>query len=288
MEAARIRKFIVNRVLVLAIALIVIAILARVFENRFIFFPPRYPQGWTSPDVYKLPLEDVWMTAQDGVRINGWFLPNPASPKALLWFHGNAENIGMCLEQMKALSHLGVNVLEIDYRGYGKSEGSPNEAGVYLDGEAAYQYLIQARHFQPANIFIYGHSLGGAIATEMAFRHPCAGLIVESSFTSARDMAHHVLKIPLMEYAVKNLFDSIDKIPQVHAPVMIIHGTSDKLIPFSMGQKLFDAAHQPKTFMPVQGAGHDDPFVVGGKAYWDRWREFVIGDVKGKTTGDSG
>jgi uncharacterized protein len=277
MDSARLVKFIRNRLLVVVIALIAVAILARVFENKFIFFPPRYPQGWVSPEVYKLPLEEVWLAAQDGVRINGWFLPNTASPKTLLWFHGNAENIGMCMEQMKAFSHLGINVLEIDYRGYGKSEGKPDEPGVYRDGEAAYQYLLQVRHFEPANIFIYGHSLGGAIATEIAFRHKSGGLIVESSFTSARAMARHVLKIPLMEYSVQNLFDSIDKIPQIQPPVMIIHGTNDKLIPFSMGQGLYAAAREPKTFLAVEGAGHDDPFVVGGKNYWDHWRDFLDG-----------
>lgn len=276
MDAARIRKFIVNRLMVVGVALLVVAILARVFENRFIYFPPRYPEGWVSPKVYALPVEDVWVTAEDGVRINAWFLPNSASPKVLLWFHGNAENIGMGLEQMKALSHLGTNIFAIDYRGYGKSQGSPDELGVYRDGEAAYRYLVETRRFEPRNIFVYGHSLGGAVATEIAFRHECGGLIVESSFTSMRDMARHVMKIPFMEYVTKSRFDSIGKIAQVHAPVLIIHGTQDKLIPFSMGERLYAAAHEPKTFLPTQG-GHDDPFIVGGKQYWDHWRRFIGG-----------
>src|SRR5271169_1247062 len=143
MDSGRMKKFILNRLLILGVALGAVAVLARVFENRFIYFPPRYPEGWVSPSVYALPVEDVWLTADDGVRINAWFLPNSASPKVLLWFHGNAENIGMGLEQMKALSHLGTNIFAIDYRGYGKSEGSPNEAGVYRDGEAAYRYLVE-------------------------------------------------------------------------------------------------------------------------------------------------
>lgn len=276
MDAARIRKFILNRLLIIGVALLVVGILARIFENKFIYFPPRYPEGWTSPSAYALPVEDLWLTDGDGVRINAWFLADSASPKALLWFHGNAENIGMGLEQMKALSRLGINVLAIDFRGYGKSEGSPSEAGVYLDGEAGYQYLVESRHFEPRNIFIYGHSLGGAVATEVAFRHQCGGLIVESSFTSMRDMARHVMKIPFMEYVTKSRFDSIAKIAQVRAPVMIIHGREDKLIPFSMGQRLYAAAHEPKTFLATQ-SGHDDPYIMGGKEYWDRWRTFING-----------
>jgi fermentation-respiration switch protein FrsA (DUF1100 family) len=276
MDAARIKKFILNRLLILGVALGAVAVLARVFENRFIYFPPRYPEGWVSPTVYALPVEDVWLTADDGVRINAWFLPNPASTKVLLWFHGNAENIGMGLEQMKALSRLGTNIFEIDYRGYGKSEGSPNEAGLYRDGEAAYRYLVESRHFEPRNVFIYGHSLGGGVATEIAYRHECGGLIVESSFTSIREMARHVMKIPFMEYVTKSRFDSIGKIAQVHAPVMIIHGKEDKLIPFTMVERLYAAAHQPKIFLATQ-SGHDDPYILGGKEYWGHWKTFISG-----------
>jgi len=277
MDAGRIKKFIVNRLLVIGIALIVIALLIQVFENKFIYFPPRYPVGWVSPQVYGLAPEEVWITAEDGVRLNAWFLANSASPKVLLWFHGNAENIGMGLEQMKAFSHLGTNIFAIDYRGYGKSEGSPNEAGVYRDGEAAFRYLTEKRNFEPRHIYVYGHSLGGAVATEVAFRHPCGGLIVESSFTSMRDMARRVLKIPLMEYVTHSRFDSIGKMPRVQAPVMIIHGTDDKLIPFSMGQRLYEAAREPKVFLPIQGGGHDDPYIMGHERYWEQWRKFLSG-----------
>ncbi len=275
MDAGRIKKLILGRLAVIGLALVVVGVLVRVFENKFIYFPPRYPEGWVDPKVYGLQVDGVWLTTEDGVRINGWFLANPASPKALLWFHGNAENIGMGLEQMKALSHLGINVFEVDYRGYGRSEGSPNEAGVYRDGEAAFRYLTRNRHFDPRDVYIYGHSLGGAVATEIAFRHPCGGLIVESSFTSTRAMARRALKVPFMEYAMQSRFDSVGKIPQVKAPVMIIHGTNDKLIPYSMGQQLFQAAHEQKIFLGVEGAGHDDPYMVGGKPYWRQWRQFL-------------
>src|SRR5579859_528425 len=271
-----ITRFILNRLIIIAVASIMAMALLRSIENRFIFLPPRYPEGFPPARVYPPGLEEIWLTTEDGVRLNAWFLANPASPRVLLWFHGNATNIGQQLDELETYSRLGTNIFEIDYRGYGKSESSPNEAGVYRDGEAAYRYLTETRHFAPRNVFIYGHSLGGGVATEIAFRHPCGGLIVESSFTSIRDMAHHILKIPFIEYVLKSRFDSIGKIAQIHAPVMIIHGREDKLIPFSMGQKLYAAALEPKTFLATQ-SGHDDPYILGGKEYWDHWRKFING-----------
>ena len=282
MDAARVRKFILNRLLVIVPALLVVAICLRIFENRLVFYPPRYPEGFASPKAYGLPVEEVWIVAEDGVRLNAYFLPNAASPMVILWFHGNAENIGMGLGQMKALSKLGTNILEIDYRGYGKSKGSPDEAGVYRDGEAAYHYLTASRHFSPQNIIVYGHSVGGGIAGEIAFRNPCGGLVIESSLTSARDMARQVLKVPGVEFIIKTRFDSLGKIPQVHAPVMIIHGTDDSLIPYSMGQRLFEAAHEPKIFVSVK-SGHDDAWAVGGKPYWDAWKTFIDKVGQGRT-----
>ena len=261
----------------IGLGLILMVILMRTFENRLIFFPPRYPEGFASIQAYGLRVEEVWLTAADGVKLNAYILPAPESSKVLLWFHGNAENIGMGFDRLKALAQLDANVLAVDYRGYGKSEGSPDEAGVYRDAEAAYSYLIESRRFNPKNIFVYGHSLGGAVAVELASRHECGGLIVESSFTSVPEMARHIYRLPFIEYLPHNRFDSLAKIARVRAPVLIIHGTRDQVIPFEMGQKLFEAAAQPKTFMRIEGAGHDDPYMVGGEAYFNRLKTFVQG-----------
>lgn len=261
---------------VIAVVLATVAVLIRVFENRFIYFPPRYPEGFvTTPQSFGLQVEEVWLTAEDNVRINGWFLPSTAS--VLLWFHGNAENIGMGIDRMIRFAALGSSIFEIDYRGYGKSEGTPNEAGLYRDGEAAYRYLVEVRGFRPSDIIIYGHSLGGAVAVEIASRHECGGLIVESSFTSISDMARIMFRVPLVGFIAKSKFDSERKIANIRAPVLVIHGTRDWVIPFFMGQMLFEAAREPKAFFPVEGAGHDDPFFVGGKEYYDRLLEFIQG-----------
>jgi hypothetical protein len=247
----------------------------RLFENSFIYFPPRFPEGFPPPELYPLHVEDVWLTTLDEVSVNAWYLPNPHSDKAFLWFHGNAENIGQGLEHLMFYSRLAVNVLAVDYRGYGKSEGSPDEAGVYRDADAAYDYLIQERHIQPKNIVLFGHSLGGAVAIDLASRRQCGGLIVQSSFNSAKDMARCTFRIPLFEYIPKSQFNSLAKIRQVRAPILIAHGTRDEVVPFSMGQRLFRAAPEPKFFFPVEGAGHNNVMEVGGDGLLDHFKSFL-------------
>jgi hypothetical protein len=247
----------------------------RLCENSLIYFPPRFPEGFPQPELYLRQVEDVWLTTLDKVRVNAWYLPNPSSEKVLLWFHGNAENIGQGLEHLMFYSRLSINVLAVDYRGYGKSQGSPDEAGVYRDADAAYDYLIHERHIQPHNIVVFGHSLGGAVAIDLASRRGCGGLIVQSSFTSAKDMARRTFRIPLFEYIPKSRFDSLAKIRRVRAPILIVHGTRDEVVPFSMGQRLFQAAPEPKFFFPVEGAGHNDVVEVGGESLLDHLKSFL-------------
>lgn len=266
-----------NIALGIGAGLVLVVVLIRAFENRLIFFPPRFPEGFASPEAFGVHPEEIWLTAEDGTRLNAFYLPAPASTKVLLWFHGNAENIGMGLEHLKSLSRLGVNILELDYRGYGKSEGSPDEAGVYRDAEAAYRYLTETRKFEAQNIFIYGHSLGGAVGVELASRRPCGGLIVESSFTSVPEMARQIYRFPLAQYLPHSRFDSLAKIARVQAPVLILHGRGDRVVPFSMGHRLYEAAKEPKTLFAVEGGGHDDPYLVGGEAYFDTFSSFLGG-----------
>lgn len=256
-------------------ALVLAVVIVRLLENRFIYFPPRYPEGFSPPEDYGLRLEDVWFVTKDHVRLNAWFLRNPSSPKVLLWLHGNAENIGYDLSLLKVYARLGINVLALDYRGYGKSEGSPDEAGVYRDAEAAYDYLVEARHFQPEDVVVFGHSLGGAVAIDLAAHRKCGGLIVQSSFTTGREMARRIFLIPGFEYIPKSRFDSLRKIARVRVPILIVHGTRDAVVPFSMGQRLFQAAPEPKTFLPVEGAGHNDVAEAGGERYLERLRGFI-------------
>jgi len=258
-----------------AAGILLVVVTLRIIENQLIYYPPRYPEGFPSPQTFERDIEEVWLLTGDGVKINAFYRSNPPSKQVLLWFHGNAENIGYGLDHLRELAKIGVNVLAVDYRGYGRSEGKPDEAGVYQDADAAYDYLIKQRHFRAEDIIIYGHSLGGAVAVNLASRRPCGGLIVESSFTSARAMARRMFAIPAIAYVVKSRFDSLQKIRDVHAPILIAHGTRDEMIPFAMGQQLFQAAPEPKRFYPIEGAGHNDALEVGGESYLTCLKAFV-------------
>ena len=272
---ARQKKLAMTLAIGVAAGLLLTVAAIRFFENSFIYFPPHFPEGFPPPSLYERHVEEVWLTTLDKVRLNAWYLPNTTAEKALLWFHGNAENIGYGFERLMFYSRLGINVLAVDYRGYGKSGGSPNEAGVYRDADAAYDYLIKERHIQPKNIVLFGHSLGGAVAIDLASRRECGGLIVQSSFTSAKEMARRMFRIPFFEYLPKSQFDSLAKIRRVRAPILIVHGTRDDVVPFSMGQRLFKAAPEPKFFFPVEDAGHNDVTELGGDALLDHFKSFL-------------
>jgi uncharacterized protein len=249
--------------------------LIRSIENRFIYFPPPHPNGFASPRDAGLAGEEVWLAAKDGARLNAWHLPRPESRQTILWFHGNAEDICHGLSELKFYSQLGTSLLAVDYRGYGKSEGSPSEQGLYRDADAAYEYLLRDRRVQPREIVVLGHSLGGVVAIDLAARCDCGGLIVESSLTTAREMVRRILGLPLPGYTPRTRFDSLAKIASVRAPVLIVHGTDDETIPFSMGQRLYENAPQPKDFYPVCGARHNDLLAVAGQDYLDRLKAFL-------------
>jgi uncharacterized protein len=258
------------------LALLLVAVAVRLGENHMIYFPPRYPEGFLPAAAYSFKFDEVWLTAADGVKINAWYVPQAGSRKVLLMFHGNGENIGqMGQARIPSMLGTGANILAVDYRGYGRSEGTPDEAGVYRDAEAAWRYLIDLRGHRPEEVYIYGQSLGGAVAVELAARHPCGGLIVEDSFTSIRDVARLMFRIPFVAFLAKSRFDSLAAIRTVRCPVFIIHGTEDGLLPFWMGERLYSAANEPKQFWAVQGATHNDVFLVGGNEYVKRFRAFL-------------
>ena len=261
------------------------------FEDKLIYFPAKYPQGrWevTDPPAREgeiVPkIEDCHFTASDGVKLHGWlaspqrkrggkFEPVQAEP-VLLWFHGNAGNISSRYEMIRMLMQLPAHIFIIDYRGYGKSEGSPNEAGLYLDARAAWDYLTSERGVAAGRIIIFGKSLGGVPAIDLACKVEPAGLIVQSSFTSIKDMAASILPF-FPDFILRTKMDSKGKIASVRCPKLFIHSPLDEVVPYKLGQALFEAAPEPKRFYEVPGALHNETYIVGGRPYLEALREFI-------------
>ncbi|HEY3129175.1 MAG TPA: alpha/beta hydrolase [Acidobacteriota bacterium] len=265
--------------------------LVMLFEEKFIYFPVKYPGGiWgverlsvvKAETTFKL--EDCHFTAADGVNLHGWYctpyrktegvlIPNQ-SDMTLLWFHGNAGNISHRYEMTMMLMDLPVCVFIIDYRGYGKSEGSPSEQGLYYDAQGAWDYLLSRRGILPSRIVIFGDSLGSAPAIDLASKVRPAGLIVQSGFTSAPDMAAAVMPF-LPRFLMRTKMDSVHKIPSVRCPKLFIHSPADEIVPYKLGRRLFDSAPEPKEFYEIANAPHNETYIVGGKEYLDRLRRFV-------------
>jgi len=248
-----------------AICYAAIIILAMLFENRLIYFPTRDGVGAS-------PGEEVWLTAADGVKIHGWYFPHPQAKATILHLHGNAGNLEHRRDLIRNLQQLGVNVMAIDFRGFGKSEGSPNEAGVYADSRAAYDWLLQKTTAD--KIVLHGESLGGGPACELASTLPCGGLIIQSAFTSARDMAPRVLPI-IPKWVVRTRYDNLGKVARISCRKLFMHGRQDEIVPFDMGEKLFAAAAEPKECEWFENSGHNDVWISQPKKYYSRIAKFL-------------
>ena len=223
--------------------------------DSLIFFPdpavPDPPPG----------VEERVITTADGLRLAAWWAGTPDAAATLVWSHGNGGNIAGRADVFVALAAHGLGVLAFDYRGYGRSEGRPSEAGVYLDAEAAYDSL-RARGVPAGRIVAFGESLGGAVAIRLATIRPCAGVAVVSTFTTLRDAgrAHYG---PLAVLA-GNRFDSLARVRALSLPLFVAHGDRDEVVRFALGERLFAAANQPKRFFRAAGAHHNDVFETPG------------------------
>lgn len=233
-------------------------------QDRLLYFPER--ELALTPRTYQLDYEDISLSAEDGVRLHGWFVPAPRSRATVLFLHGNGGNISHRMEKIAIFRKLGLDVLIVDYRGYGKSEGSPEEQGTYRDARAAWKHLTEARALPAARIIIYGESLGGAVASTLAAEHAPRALIVESSFTSAADLGQELYPWLPVRWLSRHRYDGRAAIARVRAPVLVIHSRQDEIIPFHHGEKLFAAANEPKRFVEIRG-GHNDGFLTSGAQY---------------------
>jgi fermentation-respiration switch protein FrsA (DUF1100 family) len=249
-------------------------------EGLFVFQPsPWEDRNWAN--MSGLPLEEVWLPVDDTVTIFGWFVDAGPNRPVLLWFHGNAGNISHRLANLSELFRLGLSVLIVDYRGYGRSTGSPSEAGLYQDALRAYDYLNQRRRIPPDRIIMFGRSLGGPVAAEVALRRSAAGLILEGSFPSIQAMAdQHYLGLPA-NWFVTVEFNLADKLARLTLPLLVIHGEQDSIVPVALGRKVFEAARDPKRWYAVPGADHNDVPYVGGQPYYRVILEFIRDVIPG-------
>jgi fermentation-respiration switch protein FrsA (DUF1100 family) len=218
--------------------------------------------------------EERFLVCEDGVRIHSFWLPAPGATRALLFLHGNAGNASHRLPNAVELARLGIHVLLPDYRGYGLSEGTPSEAGVYADARAALAHLVEVRRLPEERIVLFGRSLGGAVAVELARGRDLAGVILESTFTSLGDVVASSLASPLAPLATRR-FASASKIGEVRAPLLFFHGDRDEIVPYEVGRRLYELAPEPKAFETLRGAGHNDTLAVGGAAYFARIARFL-------------
>ncbi len=236
----------------------------RWFEHSQVYHPERALIA-TGAELGR-PFEEVWFTAADGVRLNGWFFPAEAqSPRAhwvVLHCHGNGGNISHRLEACRLLLETGASVFVFDYRGYGRSHGRPSEEGTYLDAQAAHQWL-QLKGFSPRHILAYGESLGGGVAAELALREPTAALILQSTFTSILDIGAELFPWLPVRWLALIKYDTLAKLPHLAVPVLVLHSRADDLIGFSHGQRLFAAAKEPKLLWEIKG-DHNNPLVDRG------------------------
>jgi len=245
-------------------------------DKYLVFSPEQHFVG--TPRDAGLEFEHVRFPAADGVSLHGWFVPGE-SDVTFLWFHGNAGNISHRIFGLSMLRQaLGVSSFIFDYRGYGFSEGRPSEKGTYRDAEAALEYLRSRSDVKTDKVVLFGHSLGCAIAVEMATRYGAYGLALEAPFDSIKGMGRRMyprLPIGLFIHLLRSRFDSMSKIGNVHVPLLVLHGDQDATIPIEVGWSLFDAANEPKRFHVIKGGGHSDGHIIGGADYYKALQAFV-------------
>ena len=246
---------------------------AVMLEDRFIFFPDNEFHG--SPADVGLEYRDITFTTSDGHRLHGWFIPGPRRV-TMLWFHGNGGNISHRVDNIAMIHHrLGANVFIFDYRGYGQSPGKPSERGTCEDAQAALSYLRGMPEVAGHRIVLFGRSLGGAVAVDLAASEQVEGVILESTFTSIRSMARRAYPFLPLGPFLRTRYDSLAKIGRLSSPVLFVHSEDDEIVPYEEGVRLHEAAPEPKRFHSISGAGHNETYTSGGEAYWQALDDFL-------------
>lgn len=248
--------------LLLAAAYGFFALFAWLAADQMLFQPRSPSYDATLPGLARIP-------ARDGTTLAGVHLPHPDAVFTILYFHGNAEDLGDLYPHLNDLHDHGFAVFAMDYRGYGLSGGAPGEQSVYADAEAVFAYVTEQLRVPAGRVILYGRSLGSGPAVELAARHPVAGMIIENGFVSAFRTVTRVTLLPW------DRFRNLARMPQVHCPVLVVHGRRDRTVPFSHGRRLFTAAREPKRALWVDDAGHNDVVETAGGRYWEALAAFA-------------
>ncbi|MGQ0633409.1 MAG: alpha/beta hydrolase [Planctomycetaceae bacterium] len=240
------------------------------FENSQVFHPQKYPKGNWNPA--HLDVEDAWFRAKDGTALHGWYCRHPDPVAVVLFAHGNAGNVTSQTDTLRLLhDRHRLSVMTFDYRGYGRSDGAPDESGILQDARAARAWLADRESIDKSDVVLIGQSLGGGVMVDLAARDGARGLVLASTFTSLPDVAAHHIPIMSPQSVMRNRLDSLSKISEYRGPLLQIHGDRDGVVPYKLGRKLFDAANEPKQFVTNRGCGHNDPLSEEGQVQLDRF-----------------
>ena len=246
-----------------------------IFEKRLIYYPAAAVD--VTPKALGLPSEDVTIDVEPGVKVHGWFIKGSKEPSVatVLFSHGNAGNIADRLDRVLSWRDLGADFLLYDYRGFGRSTGAPGEEGTYRDGRAAYDYLVKTRGIEAKRLVLMGESLGCAISIQIALDRPAAGLVLEAPFASIPHMASAIYPFLPAKFFVRTRYDNLEKMPRVRMPLLVVQGTRDEVIPVAQGKMVFGAAPSPKQYLAIEGAHHNDVYVIGGTQYKSALSDFL-------------
>jgi len=254
------RRMLGELLIPLGIAYGVVLVLVFVFQSHLVFFPGTGREAVLTPQSYGMRFESVEIRTADGETLAAWWVPAEEARGTVLFFHGNAGNISHRLDYLQMFHRLRYSTLIVDYRGYGRSTGSPSEEGTYLDAEAAWDYARHGRLARPEDIVIAGESLGGAVATWLAAKVGPRAVILHSAFTSVNDLGSQVYWFLPVRLLSRFGYDNVENLKRISAPVFIAHSRDDDVVPYAHGKKLFEAANEPKAFLEMSG-GHNDGFI---------------------------
>lgn len=248
--------------LVCAGGYLLLVLLLFLFQAKLIYFPEVGREAAVTPLAAGLEFEEVWLDVAPDARIHGWYVPAPRPRGVALILHGNAGSIAQRIDWLRMFHRLGYASFIIDYRGYGRSSGTPSEAGTYADAAAAWGHLVQARGWKARDIVMVGESLGGAVAAHQAARHPPRALILQSTFTSIPDLAAELYRFVPVRWISRFRYDTRARMAEISAPVLVAHSRGDELVPYTHGEALYTAARGVKRFVELHG-GHNEAALFG-------------------------